>query len=258
MEILDYIAVNALRVKLFGDGADPDTMKKLSPEPWIKGFTTNPTLMKQFGVTITYEDFGQQVLECVLGKPVSFEVFSDDPKTIIKQAERIGSWGDNVYVKIPIMNTQGIFLGPVIGELQKLGLKLNITAVFTIAQVEALVQHIQPNMPMIVSVFAGRIADTGRNPLINMRHIRDLLKQQAPQVELLWASCREIYNIRQANQLGCDIITVTNDILKKVPLLGKDLHQYSLETVEAFYKDAITAGLVLDTEQRPSPKRGLR
>lgn len=250
MENSDYFRIDDLKVKVFADGADLNAIAELAAKPWVKGFTTNPSLMKQSGVK-TYEAFAEQVLDAVAHKPVSFEVFSDQPETIVKQAKIMGAWADNVVVKIPITNTRGVFLGSVIQELQKSGLKLNITAVFTVAQVEALVQTIQPNTAMIVSVFAGRIADTGRDPVVKMQEVQRLLKQKAPQVELLWASCREMDNIRQANDMGCDIITVTHDVLKKVPLLGKDLNRYSLETVDTFFKDAEAAGLALNTEAPP-------
>jgi transaldolase len=240
----DYFQLGKAKVKIFADGADLTSIAQLATEPWVSGFTTNPSLMHKAGVS-TYSEFSKKVLESVKGKSISFEVFSDEPEAMLEQALVLRSWGDNVVVKIPITNTEGVFSGPVIQQLQSLGVPLNITAIFTTEQVNKLLTYLDPKQPVIISVFAGRIADTGRDPVIIMNAIRDALNQRAPKAELLWASCREVYNILQADQCGCQIITVTYDILKKLPLLGKDLSEYSLDTVRAFYEDARAAGITL-------------
>lgn len=234
-----------LRVKVFADGADLGAICALNENPLISGFTTNPTLMRQDGVE-DYETFAREVLAVIKDKPVSFEVFADDLEEMEKQARVIASWGDNVNVKVPVTNTKREFVGPIIERLSIDGVCLNVTALMDLNQVEAVAKCLSPETASIVSVFAGRIADTGRDPIPYMeaakRHLSSL-----PKAELLWASPREVLNIYQADQVGCDIITVTNNLLKKLDLYGKDLSDYSLETVEMFYKDATAAGYQIRT-----------
>ncbi len=229
-----------LKVKIFADGADLDGIKAMSRKPWIKGFTTNPTLMRKAGVS-DYASFAQEVLRAVPDRPISFEVFADDFEEMEHQALRIASWGRNVYVKIPVSNTRRQFSGPVIQRLSQAGVQLNVTAVLTPEQVKAVTESLAPGIPAIISVFAGRIADTGVDPVPVIREALKIM-QAKPKAELIWASPRELLNIIQADEIGCHIITVTNDILNKLPLLGKDHDAYSLETVEMFYKDAVAAG----------------
>jgi transaldolase len=215
-------------------------MKEAAANPHVKGFTTNPTLMRAAGVN-DYKAFALEVLKAIPERPVSFEVFADDLPTMEAQGREIGSWGKNIYVKIPVTNTKGDFCGPVIATLSRAGIKLNVTAVFTLDQVGRIASALAEETPAVVSVFAGRIADTGRDPVPHMRDALALLKDR-PKAELLWASPRELLNIFQADEIGCHIITVTNDVIKKLALVGKDLEQYSRETVMMFYKDATTAG----------------
>lgn len=233
----------SLRVKIFADGADLVGIKAMSRNPWIRGFTTNPTLMRKAGVA-EYKGFALQVLEAVADRPVSFEVFADEPRGMERQAREIASWGPNVYVKVPVTNTKRRFTGSVIKRLTEAGIKVNVTAVFTLEQVKAIVEHLAEATPAVVSVFAGRIADTGADPVPIMREALKIM-QAKPEAELLWASPRELLNVIQADEIGCHIITVTNDILGKLPLLGKDHEAYSLETVEAFYRDAQAAGYTI-------------
>jgi transaldolase len=232
---------NALTVKIFADGADLDGMKQMYANPLIKGFTTNPTLMRVAGVA-DYGAFARDVLKAIPDRPVSFEVFADDLAEMEAQALEIGSWGENVFVKIPVTNTLGTFCGPIIERLSAKGVKLNITAVFTLDQVQAIAAALDIETPAIVSVFAGRIADSGIDPVPLMTTAAAILKENCPKAELLWASPRELLNILQADEVGCGIITVTNDVLKKLPLLGKDQDAYSLETVKMFHDDAKAAG----------------
>lgn len=232
--------VQSLKVKLFADGADLAGIKEMATNPMIKGFTTNPTLMRKAGIS-DYKAFAVEVLKIVPDRPVSFEVFADDFPTMEKQAMEIASWGRNVNVKIPVTNTKGEFCGPLVKRLSEAGVQLNVTAVMTNTQVKAIVDQLAPQTPAIVSVFAGRIADTGRDPMPLMAAAVEILKAK-PKAELIWASPRELLNIFQADQVGCHIITATNDILKKLSLAGKDLDAYSLETVEMFYRDATAAG----------------
>jgi len=234
------IDLTALSVKIFADGADLDGIKAMYRKPWIKGFTTNPTLMRKAGVG-EYKSFALEVLEAVPDRPVSFEVFADEFEEMERQAHEIASWGRNVYVKIPVTNTKGRFAGQLIQRLTEAGVKVNVTAMFTPEQIKAIVKHLADEAPVIVSVFAGRIADTGVDPVPILRESLKVM-QGKPRAELLWASPREVLNIIQANEAGCHIITATNDILNKLPLLGKDHDAYSLETVEMFYKDAVAAG----------------
>lgn len=240
-----------LNIKLFSDGADLDGIKTMAANEWIHGFTTNPTLMRKAGVA-DYKAFACEVLDIVPDRPVSFEVFADEFEEMKHQALEIGSWGKNVYVKIPVMNTKKQFSGELIRELAKHGVQLNITAVMTLEQVSAIVECLKDEVPAIVSVFAGRIADTGSDPIPIMKEAIGVM-QKKPKSELLWASPRELLNIVQANEIGCHIITATNDILKKLPLIGKDHLEYSLDTVKMFYQDALSAGFTIpDARQRMS------
>lgn len=239
-------AASKLRVKLFADGADIAGIKEMVANPDIKGFTTNPTLMRKAGIT-DYKAFALDVLKVVPDRPVSFEVFADDFPTMEKQALEIASWGKNVNIKIPVTNTKGEFCGALVKRLSEAGVQLNITAVMTLDQVQRITDQLAPQTPAIVSVFAGRIADTGRDPLPIMAESIRILKAK-PKAELIWASPRELLNIFQADQVGCHIITATNDILKKLSLVDKDLDKYSLETVEMFYKDATFAGFSISVK----------
>ena len=235
---------NQLKVKLFADGADLKSMLDLYKDPNIKGFTTNPTLMKQVGIT-DYEKFARQVLEAIPDRPVSFEVFEDDLAGMLAQAKIIASWGSNVNVKIPVTNTKGEFTGPIINELSMAGVKLNITAIFTPEQVKVIAENLSQHTFAIVSVFAGRIADSGLDPMPIMRECVEILKD-SPKAELLWASPRELLNIIQADEVGCHIITATPGVLGKLKLIGKDLTEFSLETVQMFYDDAQAAGYTIN------------
>ena len=232
-----------LRVKLFADSADEATLRALEANPLIRGFTTNPTLMRKAGVT-DYETFARSVLEAITDRPVSFEVVGDQFPEMERQACRIASWGPNVYVKIPITNTRGESSCTLLRRLSGRGMKLNVTGVLTLEQVCAASQALAGGSPAFVSVFAGRIADTGRDPIPVMASAVDLLRSQ-PQIELIWASPRELLNVFQADAVGCPIITATADILQKIPLVGKDLDAYSLETVKMFCDDARASGFVL-------------
>lgn len=233
-------AVRSLKVKLFADGADIAGIKEMEANPLIKGFTTNPTLMRKAGIK-DYKPFAIEVLKVVSDRPVSFEVFADDFPTMEKQAMEIASWGKNVNVKIPVTNTKGEFAGPLVGRLSRAGVQVNVTAMMTLDQVQRITDELDPSTPGIISVFAGRIADTGRDPVPLMAEAVRIMKSK-PKAELIWASPRELLNIFQADAIGCHIITATNDILKKLSLVGKDLGAYSLETVDMFYKDATAAG----------------
>jgi transaldolase len=231
--------VDDLKVKIFADGADLKGIVEMSKNPLIKGFTTNPTLMRKAGVS-NYEAFARELLKSVIDRPVSFEVFADDFAAMIDQGRKIASWGRNVNVKVPVTNTKGEFAGPVIKTLSAEGVVLNVTAIMTVDQVKAVAAELDPNVPAIISVFAGRIADTGVDPIPHMKACKDALSAR-PMAELLWASPREVLNIFQADKVGCDIITCTNDLIAKLSLTGKDLIDYSRETVQMFYKDATAA-----------------
>lgn len=233
-------AIADLKVKLFADGADLAGMKEMYANPMIKGFTTNPTLMRRAGVQ-DYKAFAHQVLEAIPDRPISFEVFADEFGEMESQAMEIASWGKTVSVKIPVTNTKRQFAGPLIERLSNAGVALNVTAVTTLVQVRNITEHLAPNTSAIISVFAGRIADTGRDPVPLMAEAVEIMRTK-PKAELIWASPRELLNIFQADSVGCHIITATNDILKKLSLVGKDLDRYSLETVQMFYKDAQAAG----------------
>ncbi|HHD5992498.1 TPA: transaldolase [Streptococcus pyogenes] len=229
-----------LNVKVFSDGAVLETMLKDLQTGLVTGFTTNPSLMKKAGIS-SYIGFAKEVLAKITDYPVSFEVFADDLASMEKEAEKIASLGDNVYVKIPVTTSTGESTCSVIQKLSAKGIKLNVTAIFTIEQTQAVVDHLTAGVPAIVSVFAGRIADTGVDPIPIMEEaLRICLQKEG--VELLWASPRETYNIYQADQLGVDIITCTTDLIAKLPLQGKDLEDYSLETVQMFLKDSTSLG----------------
>lgn len=232
--------VPGLRIKLFQDGADIDEMRRGYAEGIASGFTTNPTLMRKAGVT-DYERFARDAIAAIPDLPISFEVFSDEFPTMAKEAHTIASWGGHTYVKIPVTCTRGVSSAPLIRQLSGEGLALNVTAILTLAQVEEVAAALAPDVPAIVSVFAGRIADTGVDPVPLMRRAKDLLSDR-PRAELLWASPRELLNVFHAEESGCDIITATTDVLKKISLVGKDLAEYSLETVKMFHDDARAAG----------------
>lgn len=236
-------SLERLRVKIFADGADLDGMLALARDPRIAGFTTNPTLMRQAGVA-DYRAFAQEVLAAIPDRPISFEVFSDELDEMERQAREIASWGEHVYVKIPVSNTRGESTGPLLRTLSQAGVKVNVTALMTLAQVRDVASSLAGGAPSYVSVFAGRVADTGRDPVPLMAACVEALRPH-PRCELIWASPRELLNVFQADAVGCHIITVTHDVLKKLALVGKDLDQYSLETVKMFRSDAVAAGFTL-------------
>ncbi len=240
--------VNGLRVKIFADGADFDGIMKMYANPVIKGFTTNPTLMRKAGLT-DYEAFGRKLLAAIPDRPVSLEVFADDFDEMERQALAIASWGKNVNVKIPVTNTKREFAGPLIKKLSAAGVAVNVTAIFTLDQVQRVTDCLHANTPAIVSVFAGRVADTGIDPVPLMAEAVRILKAK-PKAELIWASPRELLNVFQADEIGCHIITVTNDIIAKLALVGKNQDDYSLETVQMFYRDASAAGYSIKTGGR--------
>ena len=235
--------VEELTVRIFADGAEKAGMLEMYAKPYIKGFTTNPTLMHKAGLT-DYRAFAHSILEAIPDRPISFEVFSDEFDDMERQAREIATWGDNVYVKIPVTNTRRDPAYDLVRRLSKDGIKLNITAILTVDQVRSVVEAVKEGAPSCISVFAGRIADTGRDPVPLMTECVAILKA-APRAELIWASPRELLNIIQADAIGCHIITVTNDILKKLPLIGKDLGDYSLDTVKMFFDDGRKAGFML-------------
>ncbi len=230
-------------VKIFADGADLKAISALAEKSYIEGFTTNPTLMSKAGIE-DYPQFARQALNLIGGRPISFEVVSDDPDEMFRQARKIASWGDNVFVKIPITNTVGDSSVPLLQRLVDAGIKTNVTAIMTLDQVRDAVNVVGAGPSAYVSVFAGRIADTGRDPVPIMSEALALLRPY-PQLELIWASPRELLNIVHASGIGCHVITVTNDILAKLQMLGKDLAEYSLETVQMFFRDATQSGLDL-------------
>ncbi|HEV7494392.1 transaldolase [Baekduia sp.] len=235
--------LDRISTKVFADGADLDSILRLAADPLIKGFTTNPTLMWKAGLT-DYADFAQRLLEQIRDKPVSFEVFADDEAEIRRQAKKLAAWGPNVYVKVPITTTAGVSMAPLVRELSEDGVQVNVTALFTTAQVELITVAVADGAPSCISVFAGRIADAGVDPIPIMQRSVDIMAA-APRAELIWASPREVLNLVQADQVGCHIITMTHDLLPKVRSLGKDLDQFSLETVQMFHRDAAAAGFTL-------------
>jgi transaldolase len=232
--------VDRLKVKLFADGADLAAMLDMYLNPLIRGFTTNPTLMRKAGI-VDYAGFARQVLAAIPDRPVSFEVFADDLDGMERQARVIASWGHNVNVKVPVTTTAGLSTAPIIRGLSAEGVALNITAIMTVEQVEVVAEALVPDARAIVSVFAGRVADTGVDPVPHMRACLVALKSR-PGAELLWASPRELLNVFQADEAGCHIITATNDLLAKLKLVGKDLTDYSRETVQMFFDDASASG----------------
>ncbi len=234
-----------LKIKIFADGADPTIMHQLSKKPYIKGFTTNPTLMRQAGV-LTYEGFAKEVVRSISTHPVCFEVFADDLDEMGDQAEVLARLGNNVYIKIPVTNTRGQCTGRLIHRLSQQGIKLNITAITTLEQVKKVVSSFVDDTPGMISVFAGRIADRGIDPEPHMQQALKILAEK-PKLELLWASPRELFNIIQADRIGCHIITVTYKMLNNLPLLGQDLSACSLETVQMFAKDAQAANYKITT-----------
>ena len=234
---------DTFRIKLFADGANLQGMIDMASKPHIAGLTTNPTLMNKAGVS-DYVKFAHQVIKEVPNKPISFEVFSDDLEEMRIQSEKISSWGENVYVKIPISNTQGISTAPLIKHLTDLGIKVNVTALMTARQVETIAEVLNPKISTYVSIFAGRIADTGRDPIPAIKESLKHLSHNSNS-ELIWASPRELLNVIQADQVGCHIITATSDILAKLYLIDYDLDSYSLDTVKMFYNDALEAGYKL-------------
>lgn len=235
--------VDKLKIKLFSDGADLDGILAMYRNPWISGFTTNPTLMRKAGIT-DYEGFGRKVLAAVPDRPVSLEVFSDELAGMEEQARKIATWGPNVNVKIPVTNTRGVFTGPLLSSLSSEGVALNVTAIMTLDQVKQVADALHPDTPAIISVFAGRIADTGIDPVPLMKEAVAAIAHR-PKAELLWASPREVLNVFQAESTGTHIITATPDILNKLSLTDKDLEEYSLETVKMFYNDATAAGFTI-------------
>ena len=234
-----------LKIKIFADGADYDGIVQMARNPLIKGFTTNPSLMRKAEVD-DYETFARKVLAAIVDRPVSFEVFADDFASMAEQARTIAAWGHNVNVKIPVTNTKGQPATELIRALSSEGISLNVTAVFTLDQVRAVAEALDRNTASIVSVFAGRIADTGMDPVPHMAACKQILAHR-PKAELLWASTRELLNIFHAEESGCDIVTVPNEFLSKLDLVGKDLAQYSRDTVQAFYRDATAAAYQIKT-----------
>jgi transaldolase len=232
-----------LKIKLFSDGADLAAIRTMAANPRIQGFTTNPTLMRKAGVT-DYAAFAKEAIQIVGNRSISFEVFSDDFAAMEREARIIASWGGNTYVKIPVTNTQGEMATPLIRKLSHENIRLNVTAILTNEQVRAVADALAAETPSIVSVFAGRIADTGVDPIPMMSEAVKLLKAW-PRAELLWASPRELLNVFHADQCGCHIITATPDVLAKLSLVGKDLTAYSLDTVKMFYNDGKAAGFRL-------------
>jgi transaldolase len=232
------------RIKIFADGASLPSMLESARDPKIAGFTTNPTLMRKAGIS-DYRAFAKEVLAVIKDRPISFEVFADEFPEMKRQAQEIKTWGDNVYVKIPITNTKRASAAPLIKELAGSGVKLNVTAICTLDQVRETAAALKGGAPSVVSVFAGRIADTGRDPVPLMKEALAICRAAGAGIELLWASPRELLNIIQAAEVGCDIITVTPDLLKKLELVGKELAEFSLETVQMFHRDAEAAGFKL-------------
>lgn len=245
-----------LHISLFSDGADLPSILEMYAKPWVRGFTTNPTLMRKAGV-LDYEAFARDLLRRIPDRPISFEVFAESESEMALQALTLASWGPNVNVKIPVTNRDGVFLGSLIHDLSQAGVELNVTALLTLDQVERVAQALAHDTPAIVSVFAGRIADTGVDPVPLMAEAANLLLAR-PRARLLWASTRELLNIFQAEDAGCDIITLPPDILRKLELIGRDLTGYSRETVEMFYRDACAAAYRIDTSALgPQPSLAL-
>lgn len=232
------------KIKIFSDGADRASMLEMAANPMIQGLTTNPTLMKKAGIS-DYRTFCKDILKEIKNKPISFEVFADDFAEMERQAMEIASWANNLYVKIPVTNSEGVSAAPLIQKLAKNGVQLNVTALLTLSQVHEVASSLRNGPPSIVSVFAGRIADTGRDPVPLMSAAVEICRANGKQIELLWASSREVLNIVQAEQSGCDIITCTADLIKKLQMFNKDLSLLSLDTVRMFKNDAESAGFEL-------------
>lgn len=249
---MDVSNINGLKVKLFADGADLAGMKEMAANPLIKGFTTNPTLMRKAGIS-DYKAFARDVLKAIPDQPVSFEVFADEFGEMETQALEIASWGKNVNVKIPVTNTKREFSGPLVERLSRAGVMVNVTAVMTVEQVERITERLDPKTPAIISVFAGRIADTGRDPMPIMKKSVQVMKAR-PKAELIWASPRELLNVFQAEWVGCHVITATHDVLAKLALVGKDLDAFSLDTVKMFRQDAVAAGYTIPLSPSVSPR----
>jgi transaldolase len=236
--------LDEIKTKIFADGADLEQILALGRDPRIKGFTTNPSLMWKAGLT-DYEDFARRLLLNITDKPISFEVFGNDEDEIRRQAHLISDWGSNVYVKVPVTTTQGESMAPLVRELAEEGVQVNVTALMTPPQVEVIAHALCDGAPSCVSVFAGRIADAGIEPLPIMSQSVEILESIAPSSELIWASPREVLNLVQADSIGCHIITMTQDLIAKLDVLGKDLDAFSLETVQMFHRDAASAGFRL-------------
>ncbi|HET7515171.1 MAG TPA: transaldolase [Gaiella sp.] len=236
--------LESISTKVFADGADLAQILELAGDPRISGFTTNPSLMWKAGLT-DYSEFARSLLERITDKPISFEVVADDAEQIGRQARVISTWGDNVYVKVPVTTSKGESLAPLVRELSEDGIRVNVTALMTPGQVDVIAHALRDGAPSCVSVFAGRIADAGVEPLPIMSQSIEILESVAPKAELIWASPREVLNVVQADSIGCHIITMTNDLIAKLCLLGKDLDAYSLETVQMFRSDALAAGFRL-------------
>tara|TARA_R110002020_G_scaffold394715_1_gene604735 strand:+ start:29111 stop:29812 length:702 start_codon:yes stop_codon:yes gene_type:complete len=233
-----------MKIKIYADGANVADIVEAYQKKSVSGFTTNPTLMKQVGIT-NYLGFAQEILKEVTTLPISFEVFSDEFEEMHRQAKKLCALGDNVFVKIPVTNTKGEFSGDLIRRLDSENVKMNITAVFTTSQVRSILENLGTKHNHIISIFAGRIADTGVDPLPIMKEAQGLIKAHSKDLQLLWASPREVLNVYQADEMGCDIITITPGLLKKLQLRGKDLEEFSRETVQMFYNDALSSGFDL-------------
>ncbi len=252
----DMPDIALFRVKIFADGADRASILDLATNPLIKGFTTNPTLLRKAGIT-DYESFGRSLARAIPNRPFSFEVLSDDFDQMEQQALQIASWGENVYVKIPITDTRGRSSRALVKRLADHGVQLNVTALMTLDQVDAVVPSLRGGPPSCISIFAGRIADAGRDPLPILCGALERIRAY-PQIELIWASPRELFNIIQAEDIGCHIITVTHDLLQKLPLIGRDLTEYSLDTVKMFVNDARAANFTLETPAVAVPSQARR
>src|SRR5262245_19592468 len=236
--------LDSISTKIFADGADLDQILGLAGDPRVKGFTTNPSLMWKAGLT-DYSEFAKSLLERISDKPISFEVVADDAEDIGRQARVISTWGSNVYVKVPVTTSTGESLAPLVRELSEAGIQVNVTALMTPSQVDVIAHALRDGAPSCVAVFAGRIADAGVEPLPIMSQSIEILESVAPEAELIWASPREVLNLVQADSIGCHIITMTNELIAKLHLLGKDLDAFSLETVQMFRSDALSAGFQL-------------
>jgi transaldolase len=241
-------SLSSLRTKIFADGADVADIARLAADPIIRGFTTNPTLMRKAGVP-DYRAFATAALPLATGRPISFEVCSDDFAEMEAQAYEMASWGENVYVKIPVTNTAGMFSGALVRRLAAAGVRVNVTAVLTVEQVRRVAECLSAAVPSFVSIFAGRIADTGRDPVPVIAAALDVLRPH-PRCEVIWASPRELLNLFQASDVGCHVVTATADILAKLPLIGRDLDTFSLETVQMFQRDAAAAGYTIPVVRR--------